>query len=49
MRGNGLGVGDCGAMSGWGWGKRHSTRDHDGRRAGWEHDGGMVNGSSNFL
>jgi hypothetical protein len=44
LRGNGVGVGDVGAVPGWAWVSGHSSGDVDRRGAEREHDGRLVRG-----
>jgi len=44
MRGDGLGVGDVGAVSCWAWRRRNTSGGDDGRGAGWERQPDVVHG-----
>jgi hypothetical protein len=44
MRGDGVGVGDVGAVSCWAWGRRDTSGGDDGRGAGGKLDAGVVRG-----
>jgi hypothetical protein len=46
MRGDGMGVGDVGAVSCWAWGRRDTSGGDDGRGARRERDSGLVGGHS---
>ena len=49
MRGDGLGVGDVGAVPGGGtWNRRDATGGDDGRGSRWEFDAGVVGGRSRY-